>query len=255
MKIGDTIQMTADGGMFKKGENHTVNGISEDGKFFYYAGNLALSVSSDKYIIIDDRANISLVDIMRPLQLKANLEIWQAQREAEDKLRQAEFNIEMNKLNEEVNNKLIWGNTESKKYFIPDIEDIRVGYECRVINTYFLANEWLEEKALAPLKPLTREDVINRFKYSWNVAVPFLTKEQIIAEGWNISTNSFYELELKNEYATYFCNLLDSNKIRILEYTKTDPKELWSMQRRSIIFEGKCKDINTFRYVCKLLNI
>ena len=66
-------------------------------------------------------------------------------------------------------------------YFVPDIEDIRVGYECEIKPTGSEELDWMPY-------------VINgdtAFKYyktkgkgATSIRVPYLTKEQIEAEGW-----------------------------------------------------------------------
>lgn len=50
VQVHDEIEMLEDGGMFKKGERYYVNGVEE--KFFYYSGNLALSIDDPRYKVI-----------------------------------------------------------------------------------------------------------------------------------------------------------------------------------------------------------
>lgn len=138
------------------------------------------------------------------------------------------------------------------KYFIPSIEDLHVGYECeRNIGIRpGLGEGWKHFVFESP------EDIIDTYSFGHTpIRVPYLTKEQIEKEGWKEETGYYKTHEYSNSYATYFCAFMDNHKIRISEYTKTDSTDLWRMQRRSIVFEGECKDINTFRYICKLLNI
>jgi len=62
IKAGDTIEMTEDGYMFKKGDIYTVSEVSENGKFFYYCGNLALSTNDKRYKIISNEKEIKNKD-------------------------------------------------------------------------------------------------------------------------------------------------------------------------------------------------
>lgn len=52
VKPGDTIEMIADGGMFKKGDRYKVGEVDEQKRFFYYCGTLALSMQDPRYIIV-----------------------------------------------------------------------------------------------------------------------------------------------------------------------------------------------------------
>lgn len=70
---------------------------------------------------------------------------------------------------------LLWGS----KYFTPDIEDIRVGYVCEV-NYHYPEVVWEES---------TVSDNFHFQNWTSRIAdkairVPYLTKEQIEAEGW-----------------------------------------------------------------------
>lgn len=152
------------------------------------------------------------------------------------------------------------------EYFTPSIEDIRVGYECFWIKDHtkefdgdnlipFIFSAKRLAAILFPPINWERENTDNIGPNLGSYIVPYLTKEQIEAEGWKEGDTYYKTLEKANDYATYFCAFMDDHKIRISEYTKTNPDEVWRMQRRSIVFEGECKDINTFRYICKLLKI
>lgn len=54
IKAGDKIEILEDGAMIRKGEVYIVSEVSENGKYFYYCGNLALSVNDKRYKIIKD---------------------------------------------------------------------------------------------------------------------------------------------------------------------------------------------------------
>ena len=123
------------------------------------------------------------------------------------------------------------------KYFTPDIEDIRVGYEYESL----LKQEDGSEKWV-PQKIVRRYDLEGDWE-GWLhygiVRTPYLTKEQIEAEGWKHYGNNCFELNPR-----WFCSWYpEINRLEV--YDNENEKN----------FAGKCKDINTFRKICKLLEI
>lgn len=119
------------------------------------------------------------------------------------------------------------------KYFTPDIEDIRVGYECEID-----APAWKSKKFIVDE---------NQFQYAdfcinaGILKVPYLTKEQIETEGW-IETES-HSVFKKDKYSLGYAKPFDGCPL------------IWVRISEDYIYQGQCKDINTFRYICKLLNI
>ncbi|MEI8254031.1 MAG: hypothetical protein WCG25_10205 [bacterium] len=131
---------------------------------------------------------------------------------------------------------------ENKQYFTPDITDIKVGYECEV-NPSSLAggkDYWVNNIAksiinLQGLEELLKVDCLR---------TPYLTKEQIENEGWKEERENYYYKEDAQLHT--FIGKID-NKIfdmRISIYNDIGK-----------LFYGECKDINTFRWICKLLKI
>lgn len=125
-----------------------------------------------------------------------------------------------------------------EKYFTPDIEDIRVGYECEI-----------HEKSCN----LDVEDIKYCLYNLHNLRVPYLSKEQIEKEGWK--KDEFWKSENKyekdiNNTSYYSLTLNDDNQIVITKSSVDGGYWVWHP-----FFSGQCKDINTFRYICKLLNI
>ena len=131
------------------------------------------------------------------------------------------------------------------KYFTPDIEDLCIGYECE----YNFARAYTDEfhfvkigyKNVTPGEGgYTNEltDMIHLIDDgAAAIRVPYLTKEQIEAEGWvYVSMDMCW---IKNGIELYFQK---DNKIEILD-------------QPNFLFQGECKDINTFRKIIKLLNI
>ncbi len=156
-------------------------------------------------------------------------------------------------------------------YFTPSIEDFRAGYECEVLHkSYKMVNDesiYKEEWLKVTVKGSTAYLYIGELSKQL-IRVPYLTKEQIEAEGWVKQDNNFNETqrcawlpdyELKTEFGSMRLYILSkdniSKEIIIERYDKSDANDAWSMSRKMIVYRGQCKDINTFRYICKLLNI
>lgn len=162
------------------------------------------------------------------------------------------------------------------KYFTPSIEDIRVGYECEKAIIDFSSTggkplDWkkyiigqdmdVEEKGLREMSQYVL----------WNTGglrVPYLTKEQIEAEGWIKQDNKFNEeqrvawkpdYEFKTDFGSLRLYIPKLDKpyedICIERYTKSNPNNVWSMSGKWIVYRGGCRCINDFRYISKLLGI
>ena len=127
---------------------------------------------------------------------------------------------------------------EEQKYFIPKIEDIKIGYECEAdISFYTNAHKPTWNKNI--FKGVG-QDVIKY--HSWGMyRTPYLTKEQIESEDWiftqQIGNTLFFK---KKDFELTF----NTNRIEINNFGEYD-----------LGYWGNCKDINTFRYICKLLEI
>lgn len=152
----------------------------------------------------------------------------------------------------------------NNKYFTPSIEDIRVGYE-------YEAHRWN-----MPPKPDEWEKMVwgestmmNSFDMSYfrelcreeKIRVPYLTKEQIEAEGWETEDASiddqlvwgskFRATKKIDDVTSYRASFERDNRVFIQMNITNIESNVIPMS----LFSGECKDINTFRYICKLLNI
>lgn len=132
------------------------------------------------------------------------------------------------------------------KYFTPDIEDIRVGYECEIFN--YLKGIWmpiiLDSDFIIQIL-----DELNHRPYE--LRVPYLTKEQIEAEGWG-KGYGLADFE-KTKPILWSAKRID-NITYDLQYN-FDTLELILVKGINVVYRSQCKDINTFRYICKLINI
>ena len=145
---------------------------------------------------------------------------------------------------------------ETIKYFQPDITDLRVGYECEVKwHTYGDGINWRSYIVKAGDSILTTD----------NVRVPYLTKEQIEAEGWKPANTGGLENGCMNgrcafTKGNYFLiipsqpNTKLGNRIEIVmvDVLKDDYNE-WTSNGR--MYLGECRCINDFRLIMKLLCI
>ena len=156
------------------------------------------------------------------------------------------------------------------KYFTPDIEDIRVGYECEIWWCCGEPREWV--KTIATLEDeeeyakLTVSDIAFRIGHG-DVRVPYLTKEQIEAEGWTEFITEYRgDIKLENMNYVFFNEksnymlgwFFNRNQIGLLV---KDPAKALDINGNIINYNdaprytGECKDINTFRKIIKLLGI
>lgn len=141
---------------------------------------------------------------------------------------------------------------EQNKYFKPSIEDIRVGYEC----------EFLKDPSKEPHEQEWIPMVLKNSKPNWtmnygmsigSLRVPYLTKEQIEAEGWAFVKDERSLLFDKGDLRLGFNQGILSREDGSQTYVSSI--HLFYPKTGSTIISCMCKDINTFRYICKLLNI
>jgi hypothetical protein len=129
-------------------------------------------------------------------------------------------------------------------YFTPDIEDFYVGYEFQG-KIYGEEDQWVNCVYSKPTDEMFCKDSDGNVWINDSIRVPYLTKEQIEAEGWKIESEIKGYFKFKN-YHLSFDYVTGLYRMRI-----SKDEDL----RENLIFEGTCKDINTFRKICKLLGI
>lgn len=160
------------------------------------------------------------------------------------------------------------------QYFTPDIGDIRVGYECEIgIHGWFDADniQRNEGEGDALVKRTSWFPWIFRsvvpFLEVEDFRVPYLTKEQIEAEGWaqleDKSPFTSKPYKWRKVIGMKETGVFNEDHIYTLEFYGNGNTSLtihleWESSWNRFegnIFVGRCRDINTFRYICKLLNI
>lgn len=172
---------------------------------------------------------------------------------------------------------MVW---DDNQYFTPSIEDIRVGYECewkmpkQEFDTYGDKSCYGWQKHTVTINDFDQHDLSDPFhNFAWGgceFRTPYLTREQIEAEGWKFKhTNktrwwyekddTFFECPMTTGYQIMRLEMVHDPEFKAIRiqayyrgeagYDKSEGVDL------PIIFEGYCKDINTFRQICKLINI
>lgn len=140
---------------------------------------------------------------------------------------------------------------KNNKYFTPDIEDIHVGYE---LEWKCLTRKQDWEKTVCDVDLMSIiydqfEHADEEEPFEEQFRVPYLTKEQIEAEGWKHTggklisgANQLYEK--KEKYSPVIIYSTDNRKIKIED-----------SEGNTLLETVECKDINTFRKIIKLLGI
>ncbi len=142
------------------------------------------------------------------------------------------------------------------KYFIPEIEELHIGYECdwRLKKTNFInypknteVYDW--QKHTLTLEDFQMDELCSDFHNIHNSLVEFrtlyLTKEQIKQEGWKLE-------DFDDDGVSWFKK--DNYKLIYFdEYKSTHTMVIKHFE--DICFSGKIKSINEFRKLLKMLEI
>jgi len=147
-------------------------------------------------------------------------------------------------------------NNMRDKYFTPQIEDIRVGYECELkyLNggwtKFIIKDTWVGRDGEGDLMEVYGAiEGTNPIP----IRVPYLTKEQIEADGWDL-----LEDYIRDIHWYKFQKVPKVGNPVILHYNDQNWILLHQTALRNELtpqYSGECKDVNTFRYICKLLGI
>lgn len=161
--------------------------------------------------------------------------------------------------------------TEENKYFTPDIEDIRVGYECEINDARGYKEDF--EKTIIGYKipgGYSNEisDIINMMDDGYGeVRVPFLTKEQIESFGFELkakSIDSWFQIKEEKRFDTDLQNFCGYKAYNVfLNYgfhdrklkIKADFSGGSDFSGAETLFEGECKCVNELRQILKQIHI
>lgn len=137
----------------------------------------------------------------------------------------------------------------SSKYYTPSIEDIKVGYEYESKDKDIWKNNSIQTIGQYT-KAINLLD--NPKMDGYHIRTPYLTKEQIEAEGYKLTTQGStteYSRDGVSDKVYYFAKG-DLVIFHIPEY-----HQVVIVNKGEKIFKGECPSINEFRYICKLLGI
>lgn len=146
-----------------------------------------------------------------------------------------------------------------QQYFVPDISDLRIGDYIEIVNS---KGKWIPGEFPNVVRQVSSldqyADDIMAFAHAL-YRLPYLTQQQIESEGWKRDTDD------DPDYKTYsFFKEITGSK-PFLQYTLYYNAEIKSVRierivecgqgREDYLSHGTCRDINTLRYIQKLLNI
>ena len=141
-----------------------------------------------------------------------------------------------------------------EQYYTPVIEDFRIGYEYEMYEDF---DHYPEKSWHKLIYGENGTDNPENLTYPFGspnlegrIRVPYLTKEQIEAEGWVLNTT------LRPDILFQF---LRKNFILVYNFNKRELRIAKDSMEGTIqtvqIFRGQCKSINEFRTIIKLLEI
>lgn len=146
------------------------------------------------------------------------------------------------------------------KYFVPEISDLRVGYECEIYeqstNKLIKKVEWHPVKVITGNSEYGKSVAINRipnYLKQNKIRVPYLTKEAIESEGWLVNKNTdtyFTKYDTDCPEKTLFLHVAyEHYGVPVwvtIGYEDNDKDDR---------FSGACPSINELSYIQKLLGI
>lgn len=127
---------------------------------------------------------------------------------------------------------------EAHMYFTPQIEDLRVGYECEVYTDKWKKIRLNQKEGL---QVSVTDIALERYK----IRVPYLTKEKINMEGWMDSSGKDYKVSLFRKKNFTLGYNWEEKTLKIVTFEDNS----------HTLYNGTCRDINEFRQISKLLNI
>ena len=154
------------------------------------------------------------------------------------------------------------------KYFIPNIEDLHIGYDCEIYNQY--SSKLIKKVGWHSVKVNCSPEMskyvgilqCKKLIKTQHIRVPYLTKEQIEAEGWEYVKNTnkvdvdICHIFNKNNYMLGWFPLINKIVLLVRDPSKAfDKNGVLVEYNNTERYTGQCKDINTFKKLTKLLEI
>lgn len=129
----------------------------------------------------------------------------------------------------------------NQQYYTPAVEDIFVGYEGEYQRLDDRPDKWRKIVYDGCCDP-------HCFANDFCVRTPYLTREQIEAEGWKCYDTPADVMKFEDGFLLY------RNNINLRYFNST--KQLRLLKKpMDIFFEGHCPSINEFRRICKMVGI
>jgi hypothetical protein len=125
----------------------------------------------------------------------------------------------------------------NNKYYTPELSDLYVDYECEIFRAGEYSSGW------EPIVWGEDDFEINRCNHK---RTPYLTREQIEAEGWREIHSDEYIIQ--GELHQYWFN--NNAGTKYLSCIKRQ-----GQYGNDIVFLGKCNSINEFRKLIKWIGI
>lgn len=139
-----------------------------------------------------------------------------------------------------------------KQYYTPDIEDLCVGDVCEINRSPNSDPAWYDYRISNPYEIGEVYQFINRNR----IRVPYLKKEQICAEDFDILDNDDREIiRFVSGDEKSIGSVLGRYCVKSKHLTITIVDELYLLGGSSINYDGKCRCINEFRKILKLLQL
>lgn len=143
---------------------------------------------------------------------------------------------------------------EVNDYFVPELDNFKIGYEYELLEKY-------GEELLWSKITITHFDDFNISSIEENlgdvlyeddnlitskIRVPYLTKEQIINEGWKYN--------YKGNWSDVYFKPSSNGRLE-LWHDETRETDFEIFIGKCCLYKGTCPSINEFRFICKLLKI
>ena len=153
------------------------------------------------------------------------------------------------------------------KYFTPELEDLRIGYECQVFNN--ATGDWQD-------LTLTKDNIVgvlhklvhlNREYAEKHIRTSYITKEQLEAKGWNEAWKdnenkllfgmNAWTLTKSIDHLTYEISSipdLDETEPQVAHTFRCTNNDV-EPKNEFYIFSGPIPSINEFNLICKMADI
>ncbi|ACU61316.1 hypothetical protein [Chitinophaga pinensis] len=145
---------------------------------------------------------------------------------------------------------------EEQKYYTPEFEDIRIGMDCELFDVF--KKSWILYEGIISVTIIT--SILQKGKLTKHVRVPYLTKEQIEAEGWVLKqpgTQSYFRIVNDGT----FLHLYIKNDMSIVIVREDQTPESYNGaisewdSTKNDVYQGTCRCVNDLRLISKLLGI